>query len=364
MLTVGMNDEEFRELILRRMYDQRRTKRDFVASDFSDLVPEVAEFGRVCFQLRDKGFIDWISPVGDQFIGMSHARITTSGIEFIEQKEADELDNIGKISNSIQMSQSGDRDAKIARLLKEGRQLLEEHDPTSAHMAFEGWVSSVGRWLASVNTALSAQWLGLPNSRLVVANAYYNDAGSWLHFRETISGRLTWLGKALATIAAPKEQKRQPEVKTEFSNEIFIVHGHGGELKEAAARLVKTLGLQPIILHEQANKGRTIIEKFSDHAQAAGFAIVLLSADDIGGPKGTLPDALQPRARQNVVLELGYFFGALGRDRVCAIHEQGVEIPSDLQGLVYIQYDIGGSWKYQVAKEIKGAGYEVDLNKL
>jgi predicted nucleotide-binding protein len=253
-------------------------------------------------------------------------------------------------------------DSSIPRPNQEGRQLLEEHEPTSAHMAFEGWVSSVGRWLTQISAGLSAQWLGMPSSRLVIAGEYYNDAGSWRNFKDTVSHRLKWLGDVLVTIEAKKEKARTGAVKLELSDEIFIVHGHDGELKEATARLVSTLGLQPVILHEQTNKGRTIIEKFSDHAQAAGFAIVLLSADDIGGPKQA--SRLNPRARQNVILELGYFFGALGRDRVCAVYEEGVERPSDLDGLVYVKYDKEGSWKYQVGKEIRAAGYEADLNKL
>ena len=223
----------------------------------------------------------------------------------------------------------------------------------------------MGIWLAPVNPALTAQWLGMPNSRLVFANEYYNDPASWARFHEVVSNRLTWIGNVLVASGRTEAEKRRPiQSASAFSNEIFIVHGHDGELEESAAHLVTKLGLQPVSLHEQANRGRTIIEKFSDHAQTAGFAIVLLSADDIGGPKPVSPDALRPRARQNVVLELGYFFGALGRDRVCAVYEDGVELPSDLHGLVYVQYDKGGSWKYQVAKEIRAAGYKVDLNKL
>jgi predicted nucleotide-binding protein len=152
---------------------------------------------------------------------------------------------------------------------------------------------------------------------------------------------------------------------TERSNKVFIVHGHDGELKESTARLVAKLGLEPIILHEQANKGRTIIEKFSDHANDTAFAIVLLTADDEGRKK-TPPgeEALRPRARQNVIFELGFFFGFLGRGRVCAIYEKGVELPSDLHGVLYVEHDEGGAWIFAVAKEIRAAGYDIDLNKL
>jgi hypothetical protein len=357
-LEVGMKDGELQLLILRRMYDQRTIKWDFVASDFTDLVPEVKEFGRICFQLRDKQLIEWIAPVGDQFIAMSRARITTKGIDFIEKQETSELDNVAKTSTFIQMSDSGDRDTEFVDLLQQGRDLLNEHEPVEAHDAFERWVSAVGSWLAHINKGLSAQWHGGPNSPLVFAGRYHDDPDSWQKFYDVVNGRLKWLGDVLVGSG-----QKEP-VKPEFSGEIFIVHGHDGELKHAAARLVEKLGLDPIILHEQPNKGRTIIEKFSDHAQTAGFAIVLLSADDEGRPKGTPSDPLKDRARQNVIFEMGFFFKHLGRGRVCAVYQPGVERPSDIQGILYVEYDQTGKWLYDVANEIKHAGYKVDLNKL
>jgi predicted nucleotide-binding protein len=150
------------------------------------------------------------------------------------------------------------------------------------------------------------------------------------------------------------------------SKKIFIVHGYNGELKEATARLVSKLNLEPVILHEQVKQGRPIIENFSIHAKASGFAIILLTADDVGS-LGSVEQhaALQLRARQNVVFEMGFFFGLLGQGRVCAIYDSGVEMPSDLGGILYIRYDApSGRWRWDVAKEIQAAGYDVDLNNL
>jgi predicted nucleotide-binding protein len=122
------------------------------------------------------------------------------------------------------------------------------------------------------------------------------------------------------------------------------------------------------ILHEQLNKGQTIIEKFAAHAQDAGFAVVLLTADDIGAAKPTqgplLTPMLKDRARQNVVFELGFFIGLLGREKVCALYETGVEWPSDLNGIAYVEFDSAGRWISQVAKEINAAGLKVDFSKL
>jgi predicted nucleotide-binding protein len=130
--------------------------------------------------------------------------------------------------------------------------------------------------------------------------------------------------------------------------------------------LVSQLELEPVILHEQPSEGRTIIENFSVHAKEAGFALVLLTADDLGREKGVKRSPpLQPRARQNVVFEMGFFFGSLERGRVCAIHEVGVGIPSDLDGILYVPYDASsGKWRYDVAKELRNAGYDIDLNLL
>jgi predicted nucleotide-binding protein len=174
-------------------------------------------------------------------------------------------------------------------------------------------------------------------------------------------GRITANGSDQIEQAAVASQSA---VNPIFSNKVFIVHGHDGELKESTARLVTKLGLEPIILHEQANRGRTIIEKFADHAEQAGFAIVLLSTDDEGRSRETPSNPLKLRARQNVVFEMGFFFAKLGRGRVRAVYKPGVEQPSDIHGILYVEHDSAGKWQYDVAKEIKAAGYVVNLERI
>jgi predicted nucleotide-binding protein len=144
------------------------------------------------------------------------------------------------------------------------------------------------------------------------------------------------------------------------SNRVFVVHGHNEAAKEAVARLVSSLELEPIILHEKPNNGKTIIEKFEQHSDVA-FAIILLTADDVGAAKG---EDESPRARQNVILELGYFVGRLGRAKVCPLYEKGVELPSDLSGVIYVELDAGGAWRFKLAKEMKAAGLSIDMNKV
>lgn len=91
---------------------------------------------------------------------------------------------------------------------------------------------------------------------------------------------------------------------------------------------------------------------------------MLLTADDVGGPSSKSPPELQPRARQNVILELGYFSGKLTRRRVCALYKAGVEIPSDYQGVLYVEMDSAGAWKTKLAQELVEAGFSIKLESL
>lgn len=150
----------------------------------------------------------------------------------------------------------------------------------------------------------------------------------------------------------------------ELSNRIFVVHGHNEAMKQAVARSVEKLGLEPIILHEQPNKGRTIIEKFEFYSDV-GFAIILLSGDDKGYVKSEIPKKARLRARQNVIFEMGFFIGKLGRERVLLLLENDVEHPSDIDGVVYTPYDgDDGSWRGKLIQELKAHRYDVDANKL
>lgn len=83
----------------------------------------------------------------------------------------------------------------------------------------------------------------------------------------------------------------------------------------------------------------------------------------VGGRKKLLYDKQKKRARQNVILELGFFLGKLGRKRVCALYEEGVEIPSDYDGVIFVPLDKNGAWHLSLAKELKAAGLSIDLNK-
>lgn len=153
----------------------------------------------------------------------------------------------------------------------------------------------------------------------------------------------------------------ETQEETIVGNDVFIVHGRNHGIKETVARFIHKLGLNPIILHEQPNLGRTLIEKFTDYSNV-GFAIVILTGDDLG--KASDEPDLHNRARQNVIFELGYFIGKLGRAKVCALYEEGVELPSDYKGIVYIPLNSAEKWKYDLVKELKASGYAIDANKI
>lgn len=162
-----------------------------------------------------------------------------------------------------------------------------------------------------------------------------------------------------ATAGTPPQIVGFPKPLPAANSKVFVVHGHDQALKESVARFLERLDLVPVILHEQPNRGKTIIEKFEAHGDGVAFAVVLLTPDDLGGP--ATGDPTNPRPRQNVVFELGYFFGRLGRDRVAAILPASVEKPTDIDGLVYIDGSI--DWKLPLTRELKAAGLDVDMNK-
>lgn len=151
-----------------------------------------------------------------------------------------------------------------------------------------------------------------------------------------------------------------PKLNQAASTKVFIVHGHSETARETVARFVQQMGFEPVILHQQHNGGRTIIEKIEHHGDV-GFAVVLLTPDDVGGVSEA---ELAPRARQNVILELGYFIGRLGRNKVCALKSGELEIPSDYHGVVYQVLDAAGGWKLSLARELQSAGYEIDWRRL
>jgi predicted nucleotide-binding protein len=144
---------------------------------------------------------------------------------------------------------------------------------------------------------------------------------------------------------------------------VFLVHGQNEAAHDKVARVLEKIGCDLVILHEQANKGQNLFQKFEGHS-AVAFAVVLLTADDQGGPVGTSIPKQRKRARQNVILELGFFLAKLGEERVCCLYEEGVELPSDVLGRLYVPFGKDDKWKLELARELRSVGIAVDSNQL
>ena len=184
-------------------------------------------------------------------------------------------------------------------------------------------------------------------------------SGRTIHTHQGKSELLKVIGKVKALLSGTQ---KVPVTAAVTGNRVFLVHGHNEVALQSCARFIEKLELPLTILREEPNQGRTIIEKFLDYSDAA-FAIVLLTADDRGGRVDQPYEEQLPRARQNAIFELGFFIGKIGRNRVCALYEDGVEVPSDYQGVVFIPIGRRMEWQLELAKELKAAGLPVDLNK-
>ena len=269
-------------------------------------------------------------------------------------------------------------EAKIRAQIERGLEITHTLEPAligpgfNLKMAFAKAVVEQEKWAKFIHDLLSTLFVDLPTGKEFgswrISYNSYNEADQarqllqWmiegLHSLESILERLPLFPlsvKPVHTEAAPAPSKQ-------LGKDIFIVHGHDSAAKHEVARVIDQLGLHPIILHEKADRGRTIIEKVEHHADV-GFAVVLLTPDDVGHPKDK-PAESKPRPRQNVVLELGYFIGKLGRSNVCALMKGGIEIPTDFSGVLYTPMDEGGAWRFKLATEINAAGIDADLNKL
>jgi predicted nucleotide-binding protein len=156
-----------------------------------------------------------------------------------------------------------------------------------------------------------------------------------------------------------KETEKVPKLP-KMSENVFIVHGRNVGSATELAGILEGLKLKPIILSEQASGSRTIIEKLEKYSDV-GYAFVILMPDDVGGLANSRLD-LKNRARQNVILEFGYFMGLLGRDRVCCLYKGDIELPSDMLGVVHVQFNQSLKEVYwYIIKELRAVGYAIEL---
>ena len=190
---------------------------------------------------------------------------------------------------------------------------------------------------------------------------YYHRGSKYIDaIRKITSAVIIPFGRDFRRYVEELPRSTAPRTEPSDYDRVFIVHGHDEAARELVARFITTLGLDAVILHEQADRGMTVPEKLEAYGNV-GYAVVLLTPDDVGRNKSDTAE--NPRARQNVVLELGYFVGRLGRERVTALLKDELEMPSDYLGVVYTRFDEDGAWRLKLARELRIAGYGVDLNQ-
>lgn len=248
---------------------------------------------------------------------------------------------------------------RFNELVEEGKDLLKSnlHGPPSARR----WRNAVLTWLKEniPNSELIENIELMPPPTKPAKNTGRGLSPGERHNLQRLLKSLVEAREALPFLR--KSKKHEPRLTNR--RKVFVVHGHNEALKVTVARTLEHLDLEPVILHEQPNRGRTIIEKFADYADVS-FAVVLLTGDDKGGVATADPASYKLRARQNVILELGYFLGHLGRGSVAAISEDGVDVPSDYHGVLFIPYDKAGAWRIALGKELQESGLKIDLNRL
>ena len=253
---------------------------------------------------------------------------------------------------------------RLQRLVDEASELDPDDGRTRE---FQKWVTDVDNAFFHIFGEDSRQYSQLPGGYTDTPNGIREFLDRMVAIVESNLDDLEYFWEDDEKPAAALDQSASSSIGLDHidrrtgEKKIFVIHGHDEAARETVSRFLEKLEFRPVILHEQPNKGRTIIEKFEDHADV-GFAVVLLTPDDVGALAKNRKN-LKPRARQNVILELGYFLGKLGRERVCSLVKGDVETPSDYDGVVYTVFDNSSGWMLKLAQELKAAGFDVDVNR-
>ena len=264
------------------------------------------------------------------------------------------------------MSQFGN-EGKLSVSIRKGIQLLKELEKESkkliknekvTHADFSGYRILLKGYAKKIFEENSSELVKLSCCDIDAEETIFRTEGDLR--LERIQEKIEHI-KSLRKVLQLDLDKSSKENKKEQSlgESIFIVHGHDIEILKRVKKVLKTLRLKHKVLHEQSNEGRTLIEKFEDTAEDIGFAIVIMTGDDKGGSKKDDFSKYKNRARQNVILELGFFLGKIGRERVCVLLEEGVEKPSDYEGVVYIPLEDDAQLLTKLTRELKAVGFKI-----
>lgn len=300
-------------------------------------------------------------------------RILPNGIteqdEIIQIKDSSDFMNMdimkiirGKESINMVVDESKSKlKVKIQGFINEAEDIVREelHSPGSGVIAPE-YISGphYEKWMSDVYTLAQ---------RELAEHPLHDELGRLAQKRNKTKISLDKIVSILNSILNDElfwnKSSSKEEKKSDMSNKVFIVHGHDDAAKNTVARVLEKAGFEPIILHEQANLGKTIMEKLAYYTDV-DFAVVLYTECDLGGEKKEAVENERYRARQNVVYEHGYLIGKIGREKVFALVKGDVETPGDISGVVYTPMDDTGAWKMALAKDMKAVGLPIDMNDL
>ena len=251
----------------------------------------------------------------------------------------------------------------LEMLEEESKQLIEQRNITRAK--FNGYCTLLEGYADKI--------FGENSPKAEEFSYCYVEEHSYMTESNIIDSRLDFIQEKIEQIKSLKKilkididnnSDKKDKKEQSLGESIFIVHGHDTEVLNRVKKILDRLHLRYTVLHEQPNEGRTLIEKFEKNAQDIGFAIVIMTGDDKGGSKNNKSSEYKNRARQNVILELGFFLGKIERKRVCILLEEGVEKPSDYEGVAYTPLKDDCQLPEKLAKELKAAGFKIDENKL
>jgi predicted nucleotide-binding protein len=216
--------------------------------------------------------------------------------------------------------------------------------------AFENFVTELNKW---------ASKLGL--IEFIFKSFHYSSSGKTINQNgfQSLLNHLEILESMFSNIST-NSQKSTTEPNSNENNKIFIVHGRDRTALLETENIIRKIGLEPIILNKIANNGLCLIEKFEKYSNVQ-YAIVLLTPDDIGALFEESPNYMY-RARQNVIFEMGFFYGKLGRSNVCCIYKSSLELPSDVNGIAYLPYNQSvEEVEMALLRELKGAKFAFNV---
>lgn len=195
-------------------------------------------------------------------------------------------------------------------------------------------------------------------------SCFHKDIDRKNYRLDSIANRLELIPLNKMT-SSPISNSNESSRFAQVTKKVFVVHGHDEIAKTNLEIFLHEIGLEPVVLHRQADEGLTIIEKFEKHSDV-GYAFILLTPDEVAYIKAdeSKEDNVRKkefRARPNVIFEFGYFIGKLGRSRVCCLYTGDVSLPSDVSGMIYKRFTNSiEEVAYSIMKDLKASGYEID----